>query len=151
MLNLNILTHFNDELTRPLEPIISFINEDKYILKQPEIIQAIVTFNIALLLLDQKPKKEELENHVLYGDLYLAEFYIALSEKQEFETLSNVLNIAKEIINLKSLCQRAKVNKLDRRYILFGPILYLKDREYITGDIDQVLDSIMLNGDFNDK
>ena len=151
MLNLDILTHFNNEFARPLEPIISFINEDRHILKQPEIVQAIVTFNIALILLDQEPPKEEIENHVLYGDLYLAEFYITLSEKQEFDALSDVLNIAKEVINLKSLYLRGEVNTLEKRYILFGPILYLKDREYITKDIDQVLDLIMLNGDFNDK
>lgn len=150
MFNMDILTHFNDEYTRPLEPIITYVNNETHILKDHEIVKAVVTFNLALLLLDNEPDKIDMENHVLYGDLYLSMFYITLSKYEAYDILTDVLDISKEIINLKSLYLKDKQFKsIEKTYILFGPILYLRDRLFIDQDIDQVLELIMQNGDFN--
>jgi len=148
---MDILTHFNDEYTRPLEPIITYVNNETHILKDHEIVKAVVTFNLALLLLDNEPDKKDMENHVLYGDLYLSMFYITLSKYEAYDILTDVLDISKEIINFKSLYLKDKQLKpIEKSYILFGPILYLRDRLFIDQDIDQVLELIMQNGDFND-
>lgn len=147
---MDILTHFNDEYTRPLEPIITYVNNETHILKDHEIVKAVVTFNLALLLLDNEPDKIDMENHVLYGDLYLSMFYITLSKYEAYDILTDVLDISKEIINLKSLYLKDKqLKSIEKTYILFGPILYLRDRLFIDQDIDQVLELIMQNGDFN--
>lgn len=119
-------------------------------MKDHEIVKAVVTFNLALLLLDNEPDKKDMENHVLYGDLYLSMFYITLSKYEAYDILTDVLDISKEIINLKSLYLKDKQFKsIEKTYILFGPILYLRDRLFIDQDIDQVLELIMQNGDFN--
>ncbi|CAD2077359.1 hypothetical protein GCM10007358_02710 [Phocicoccus schoeneichii] len=150
MFNMDILSHFNDEYTKPLEPIITYVNNETHILKDYEIVKAVVTFNLALLLLDNEPDKTDMENHVLYGDLYLSMFYITLSKYEAYDILTDVLDISKEIINLKSLYLKDKqLKSIEKTYILFGPILYLRDRFFIDQDIDQVLELIMQNGDFN--
>lgn len=147
---MDILSHFNDEYTKPLEPIITYVNNETHILKDYEIVKAVVTFNLALLLLDNEPDKTDMENHVLYGDLYLSMFYITLSKYEAYDILTDVLDISKEIINLKSLYLKDKqLKSIEKTYILFGPILYLRDRFFIDQDIDQVLELIMQNGDFN--
>ncbi|MBP1939364.1 hypothetical protein [Phocicoccus pinnipedialis] len=144
MLKMDILTHFNDEFTRPLEPIISYFNNDTHIHKNPEVVKAVATYNLALLLLDNEPDIKDMENHVLYGDLYLSEFYITLAKYEAYDTLTDVLDISKEIINLKSLYQKHNdLEKTEKTFIHFGPILYLRDQSFIDDKIDQVLELIM--------
>lgn len=142
------------ELIKTLDQneITDFFSDAKNIIHKRHISDAVLLFTYALNKLDQIPSFDKRESHVLTGDYYFSEFYSALASHGEMQVVHDMVEISKSLSSKKSKQYEhaRELNDSELKYLLFAPLLYLRDNGYVTSDIDIALDNYIKNMDLSE-
>lgn len=149
-----IMTYFDDDIQNKYTNFVNELTDDTYYLfKDKEMIEAVIKFNIALLLLDEEPNKDSVETHILYNDLLMTEFYSAMADKGHYKILSDIVVLTKQSISKKSKCY--EMNQIlsfkNKKELLFTPIDYLISNGYISNTIDKTIEAFLDDGENNER
>ena len=149
-----IMTYFDDDIQNKYTSFVNELNDDTYYLfSDKEMIEAVIKFNIALLLLDEEPNKDKVETHILYNDLLMTEFYSAMANMGHYKILSDIVMLTKQSISKKSKCY--ETNKIlsakEKKDVLFAPIDYLITHGFISNSIDKTIEAFIDNGEYNER
>lgn len=142
-----------ESLINALTPdeITDFFSDPNHLIYKSHVSKAVLLFTYALNQLDKTPDSENRESHVLTGDYYFSEFYSALSRHGEMEVVHDMVEISKDLSSKKSkqFEQKKILSDDEIKYLLFAPLLYLIDNGYVSPDLNNILDFIIKDLDYD--
>ena len=132
--------------------ITNFLKDDANIIKDKTVVEAILLFTYALNNLDTIPSDEKREQHVLTGDFYFSEFYFALSREAKMDIVYEMVEISKTLSSRKSKIyeENIEIDLEEVKYLLFAPLLYLVDNDYVKLGLDSAIDKYLIDKDLSE-
>lgn len=149
-----MMTYFDNDIQEKYSDFLKELNNEKYYLStKTEIIEAVIKFNIALLILDEEPKSNNLETHVLYSDLLMTEFYTTMAKHNHYKILFDIVMLTKQSITKKSNFFNSN-NDLrieDKKHLFFAPIEYLITNGFLNESMNRKIEDFLDNGENNER
>ena len=150
----DMMTYFDKNIQKKFSDFLKELNNEKYYLStNTEIVEAVIKFNIALLILDEKPKSNNLETHVLYCDLLMTEFYTTMAKHNHYKILLDIVMLTKQSIIKKSnfFDSHKILSNEDKKSLFFAPIEYLITNGFLNESINRKIEAFIDNGEKNER
>lgn len=150
----DMMTYFDNDIKEKYSDFLKELNNEKYYLStNSEIIEAVIKFNIALLILDEKPNSNNLETHVLYSDLLMTEFYTTMAKHNHYKILFDIVMLTKQSIIMKSkfFDSHKNLNNEDKKSLFFAPIEYLITNGFLNESMNRKIEAFLDNGENNER